>query len=83
MGTESTEYYWLDCCPICLMAVSIPTTGVKLTGQLNGWVTPKDVILHLAGMLTVRVRFSILFFCLTSRSERAALEVYWSTSDRE
>ncbi|RSH81259.1 aconitate hydratase [Apiotrichum porosum] len=29
-------------------------TGVKLTGQLGGWATPKDLILHLAGKLTVR-----------------------------
>ncbi|WWC92543.1 aconitate hydratase, mitochondrial [Kwoniella dendrophila CBS 6074] len=29
-------------------------TGVKLTGQLQGWATPKDLILHLAGKLTVR-----------------------------
>ncbi|KAI5809573.1 aconitase family-domain-containing protein [Peziza echinospora] len=28
--------------------------GVKLTGELNGWATPKDVILALAGKLTVR-----------------------------
>ncbi|KAL3237371.1 aconitate hydratase ACO2 [Nakaseomyces bracarensis] len=28
--------------------------GVKLTGQLNGWSAPKDVITKLAGMLTVR-----------------------------
>ncbi|KAF9150110.1 aconitate hydratase, partial [Linnemannia schmuckeri] len=28
--------------------------GVKLTGKLNGWTSPKDVILHLAGKLTVR-----------------------------
>lgn len=28
--------------------------GVRLTGQLSGWVSPKDVILHLAGLLTVR-----------------------------
>ncbi|KAK9332765.1 aconitase family-domain-containing protein [Lipomyces starkeyi] len=28
--------------------------GVKLTGQLNGWSAPKDVITHLAGVLTVR-----------------------------
>ena len=28
--------------------------GVKLDGQLNGWVTPKDLILKLAGLLTVR-----------------------------
>jgi aconitase A len=29
--------------------------GVKLTGQLSGWASPKDVILSLAGQLTVRV----------------------------
>ncbi|MEA4851413.1 MAG: aconitate hydratase, partial [Paludibacter sp.] len=27
--------------------------GVKLTGQLSGWASPKDVILKLAGILTV------------------------------
>ncbi|SVC24128.1 uncharacterized protein METZ01_LOCUS276982, partial [marine metagenome] len=27
--------------------------GIKLTGQLNGWTAPKDVILSLAGILTV------------------------------
>ncbi|TXT12941.1 hypothetical protein VHUM_01342 [Vanrija humicola] len=29
-------------------------TGIKLTGNLQGWATPKDLILHLAGKLTVR-----------------------------
>jgi aconitate hydratase len=28
--------------------------GVKLTGRLNGWTSPKDVILKLAGLLTVK-----------------------------
>ncbi len=28
--------------------------GVRLTGALGGWTTPKDVILKLAGILTVR-----------------------------
>ncbi len=28
--------------------------GVKLTGELNGWTAPKDVILKLAGLLTVK-----------------------------
>lgn len=28
--------------------------GVKLEGQLSGWATPKDVIMKLAGSLTVR-----------------------------
>ncbi|HRP60732.1 MAG TPA: aconitase family protein, partial [Vicingus sp.] len=27
--------------------------GVKLTGKLNGWTSPKDVILKVAGILTV------------------------------
>ncbi|RHZ64134.1 hypothetical protein Glove_326g56 [Diversispora epigaea] len=30
------------------------TLGVKLTGELNEWTSPKDVILHLVGKLTVR-----------------------------
>jgi homoaconitase len=28
--------------------------GVHLTGQMGGWTTPKDLILHLAGKLTVK-----------------------------
>ncbi|KAJ1921821.1 aconitate hydratase [Tieghemiomyces parasiticus] len=28
--------------------------GVRLTGRLNGWASPKDIILNLAGKLTVR-----------------------------
>ncbi|PBL00810.1 aconitate hydratase [Armillaria gallica] len=28
--------------------------GVHLTGKLNGWTTPKDLILHIAGKLSVR-----------------------------
>lgn len=30
------------------------TLGVKLTGKLNGWTAPKDVILKLCGLLTVK-----------------------------
>jgi homoaconitase len=30
-------------------------SGIHLTGKLGGWATPKDLILHLAGKLTVRV----------------------------
>ncbi|MDR1130263.1 MAG: aconitate hydratase, partial [Prevotellaceae bacterium] len=29
-------------------------TGVKLSGRLSGWTSPKDVILKLAGILTVK-----------------------------
>jgi len=32
--------------------------GIHLTGKLSGWATPKDLILHLAGKLTVRVSLS-------------------------
>src|SRR5579863_87571 len=28
--------------------------GIKLTGRLNGWASPKDVILKVAGILTVK-----------------------------
>ena len=28
--------------------------GVKLTGKLNGWASAKDVILKVAGILTVK-----------------------------
>ena len=28
--------------------------GIRLTGKLNGWASPKDVILYLCGLLTVK-----------------------------
>ncbi len=28
--------------------------GIKLTGKLNGWASPKDIILKIAGILTVK-----------------------------
>src|ERR1700732_152568 len=34
--------------------------GVHLTGSLSGWATPKDLILHLAGKLTVRVSLFLI-----------------------
>lgn len=35
--------------------LKMPTIiGVKLTGKLSGWTSPKDVILKLAGLLTVK-----------------------------
>jgi homoaconitase len=52
-------------------------TGVKLTGQLQGWATPKDLILHLAGKLTVRVSPRAAS-SLMGRAERVG---YWSTLD--
>jgi hypothetical protein len=32
----------------------VQVIGVKLTGKLSGWTSPKDVILKLAGILTVK-----------------------------
>ncbi len=40
--------------------------GVRLDGKLGGWASPKDVILHLAGKLTVRVRSIDLNYRSTS-----------------
>ena len=40
----------------CLRDLTDRVTGVHLKGELNGWATPKDLILHVAGRLTVRVR---------------------------
>jgi homoaconitase len=58
--------------------------GVELFGELSGWASPKDVILHLAGQLTVRV--SQLSFgslsaqdCFANRWDRAVLAISSST----
>ncbi|TRM61477.1 hypothetical protein BD626DRAFT_558525 [Schizophyllum amplum] len=37
-----------------LLAIAPRVLGVHLTGQLDPWATPKDLILHLAGRLTVK-----------------------------
>ena len=29
-------------------------TGVRLTGEMSGWTAPKDIILKVAGILTVK-----------------------------
>ena len=50
-------------------------TGVKLTGHLQGWATPKDLILHLAGKLTVRVSCT-----LWSEELRLTAGWYWTYS---
>jgi aconitase A len=41
--------------------------GVKLTGKLSKWTSPKDVILKVAGILTVKVRGSSLGGKFTGR----------------
>lgn len=35
--------------------------GVNLTGKLHGWTSPKDVILKVAGILTVKGSWSTIF----------------------
>lgn len=39
---------------ICHRIFYVKVIGVRLTGQLSGWTAPKDVILKLAGILTVK-----------------------------
>lgn len=38
----------------CSRAPPLQVIGVKLTGSLSGWTSPKDVILKVAGILTVK-----------------------------
>jgi aconitase A len=41
----------------CLSSARLnSTTGIHVTGKLHDWATPKDLILYLAGKLTVKVR---------------------------
>ena len=41
--------------PECLLIQKIPKLiGVKLTGTLSGWSSPKDIILKVAEILTVK-----------------------------
>ena len=40
------------CC--CILFNPLQVIGVKLTGELSGWTSPKDVILKVAGILTVK-----------------------------
>lgn len=44
------------CFSICLNLCAFfhQVIGVKLTGALSGWTSPKDVILKVAGILTVK-----------------------------
>lgn len=40
--------------PVIALAPPLQVIGVKLTGSLSGWTSPKDVILKVAGILTVK-----------------------------
>jgi homoaconitase len=42
--------------PFCTL---IDLTGIHVTGKLGDWATPKDLILCLAGKLTVKVRTKV------------------------
>jgi homoaconitase len=59
--------------------------GVKLVGELSGWATPKDVILNLAGQLTVRVSLSYQYVKRHKRRKRLerTLSCYpkWASSN--
>lgn len=37
-----------------VVLIHVKVIGVKLTGKLSGWSSPKDVILKVAGILTVK-----------------------------
>lgn len=56
--------------------------GVNLTGKMSEWATPKDLILHLAGKLTVRVCSNLALYpystnlIMAGRVEQAE---YWNT----
>ncbi|THH08735.1 hypothetical protein EW145_g2504 [Phellinidium pouzarii] len=57
--------------------------GVHLTGQMNGWTTTKDLILNIAGKLTVRVCLYLrdLEGKKLNQKDRAERVVFWNTSD--
>lgn len=40
--------------------------GVNLTGELSGWATTKDLVLHIAGKLTVKVMPIVSTQCVNS-----------------
>ena len=43
-------------CSLSFLYMLISRTGIHVTGKLNDWATTKDLILYLAGRLTVKVR---------------------------
>lgn len=55
---------------------------MKLTGKLHGWTSPKDVILKVAGILTVKGNHRFIFysflFVLTIRFMPLIPRWYWS-----
>lgn len=57
-GDRRTIYCYLSDRKWCQYFFSLTdiaqVIGVKLTGKLSGWTSPKDVILKVAGILTVK-----------------------------
>lgn len=47
-------FFFLFFCHFINVLSSPKVIGVKLTGTLSGWTSPKDVILKVAGILTVK-----------------------------
>jgi hypothetical protein len=60
MGVESTSSGWSVIVSTAHTFLAKIGSGVHLTGSLSGWTTPKDLILHLAGKLTVKARMANL-----------------------
>ncbi len=57
-------------------------TGIHVTGKLNDWATPKDLILYLAGKLTVKVRHHMALVLLVSDTgegwHRPDSRIFWA-----
>lgn len=56
LNSSSCFYFhpWPFLTTINLPIISPQVIGVKLTGSLSGWTSPKDIILKVAGILTVK-----------------------------
>ncbi len=51
--SRKTKTFWLNQ-KRNIFDFTFKVIGVRLTGQLSGWTAAKDVILKLAGILTVK-----------------------------
>lgn len=56
LATKCLQECLCLCFSICLSMCAFfhQVIGVRLTGALSGWTSPKDVILKVAGILTVK-----------------------------
>lgn len=53
-SSSCSFFFFLFFCHFINVLSSSKVIGVKLTGTLSGWTSPKDVILKVAGILTVK-----------------------------